>query len=283
MKECPICNKKAEDDIKICPHCGHDFDFKYKRNEDEFKAQFVVYEDPVNDISVGNLQNKYKSASPEEKREEGTKSVLGVLFIFNFCSMFFGLMYMINVGVLGDNGNNYGVLGKRFIICFGLANIFALLVFCIPLLLFKDKKSIEELVSFGYFYLSLFWFAQVFVVFNEYTIPRLLAYIIAFVLGLFVTTAITLFIKKQDIKKDYIGLFFKVLGCIWMGATIIFALAKIVSKFNVDLTISYDTHVVIQIWICALFAFLLGVTFVIFIKNVIDGIKENLEKKKSST
>lgn len=38
--KCSICDREVNDDVKICPNCGHNFDFKYKYNGAKFHEQF---------------------------------------------------------------------------------------------------------------------------------------------------------------------------------------------------------------------------------------------------
>jgi len=40
--KCTICDREVNDDVKICPNCGHSFDFVYKYNDDKrFRKRFV--------------------------------------------------------------------------------------------------------------------------------------------------------------------------------------------------------------------------------------------------
>ncbi len=44
MKQCPICDREVDDNVKICPKCGHNFDFKYVEDDLRFRANFCDYE-----------------------------------------------------------------------------------------------------------------------------------------------------------------------------------------------------------------------------------------------
>ena len=40
MKQCPICEKQTDENERYCSKCGHDFEFKYKRDDLHFRANF---------------------------------------------------------------------------------------------------------------------------------------------------------------------------------------------------------------------------------------------------
>jgi|GEM_PF-1748650 len=42
MQRCSICDKSVEDGIKVCPHCGHNMDFKYEMDKKEFAKRFKL-------------------------------------------------------------------------------------------------------------------------------------------------------------------------------------------------------------------------------------------------
>ncbi len=40
MKKCKICDALLEEDVLICPNCGHDTRFVYKKNKQEYDKMF---------------------------------------------------------------------------------------------------------------------------------------------------------------------------------------------------------------------------------------------------
>ncbi len=47
MKKCTICDEEVDDEVKVCPNCGHNFDFKYVKDDLRFRANFCDYEPAV--------------------------------------------------------------------------------------------------------------------------------------------------------------------------------------------------------------------------------------------
>ena len=45
MKKCNICGNETKEDERICPKCGHDFCFVYKKDNNEFKRRFYTKAD----------------------------------------------------------------------------------------------------------------------------------------------------------------------------------------------------------------------------------------------
>ena len=45
--KCSICDREVNDDVKTCPNCGHNFDFKYVEDGLRFRTNFCDYEPAV--------------------------------------------------------------------------------------------------------------------------------------------------------------------------------------------------------------------------------------------
>ncbi len=68
MKKCTICDEEVEDSVKVCPNCGHNFNFKY----DPRKA---YYEE---NYSYENSQDSVRAEMEEKKsgyRENGLSTI----------------------------------------------------------------------------------------------------------------------------------------------------------------------------------------------------------------
>ncbi len=82
--KCSICDREVNDDVKICPNCGHNFDFKYKYNGSKFHEQFD-YETMQEqyDKAIEERIEKYNNAKSEkeiENLEADNRIRIGVIF-----------------------------------------------------------------------------------------------------------------------------------------------------------------------------------------------------------
>lgn len=63
MKKCNICERNVEDDVRICPHCGHDFSYKHVKNQAAFEERFAAPDMPRDALgkTLISFADEYKS------------------------------------------------------------------------------------------------------------------------------------------------------------------------------------------------------------------------------
>ncbi len=273
--KCTICDREVNDDVKTCPNCGHNFDFKYKYNDEKFHEQFDY--ETLNEQYDKNKQQRINSFLEKKKKEyEGItdkkerkkldiKNAHKMVFVASLLSQLFTLFHLI-----AYYNDVYFDFSDSFILFFIIGN--GILLFVISIIGIFAKKGLKYyILDFEMFYLSFFYFINVYIIFHEYVSSTVWLYIVGFIIGIVVVLR---YLKKY--KEDngalvvmgtvYIFMFILSIGAI---ATILRVILKLFNNL-----FDFDMKTLFLIFISLVFAFAMGMYFTSFINNILEYKKK---------
>lgn len=194
MKKCTICDTEVEDNIEICPKCGHNFNYKYEYNNSKFHEQFD-YETMQEqyDKAIEERIEKYNNAKSEkeiENLEADNRIRIGVIF-----------GYALQIGTIFNLITYSTTSHDRWFLYYVLINGLFLLI--TTTVCFAISRKNKKLVVGDIMMLSMGIFVYNFIVgafyynttINEYTV---ISSLVSLVLGY-----ILLFIYTHKKKKTF--------------------------------------------------------------------------------
>lgn len=269
--KCSICDREVDDDVKICPKCGHSFDFVYKYNDDKFHEQFDY--ETLNEQYDKNKRQRINSFLEKKKKEyEGItdkrerkkfdiKNVHKMIFVASLLSQLFTLFHLI-----AYYNDVYFDFSDSFILSFIIGN--GILLFVVSIIGFFAKKGLKYyILDFEMFYLSFFYFINVYIIFHEYVSSAVWLYIAGFIIGIVVVLRYLKKYKEDNGDLVVMGMVYVFMFILSIGA-IATILRVILNLFNI--LFDFDMKTLFLITISLVFAFAMGMYFTSFINNILE-------------
>ena len=267
--KCSICDREVNDDVKTCPNCGHNFDFKYKYNDEKFHEQFDY--ETLNEQYDKNKQQRINIFLEKKKKEYGgitdkrerkkldIKNVHKMVFVASLLSQLFTLFHLI-----AYYNDVYFDFSDSFILSFIIGN--GILLFVVGIIGFFAKKGLKYFIlDFEMFYLSFFYFINVYIIFHEYVSSAVWLYIAGFIIGIVVVLRYLKKYKEDNGDLVVMGMVYVFMFILSIGA-IATILRVILNLFNI--LFDFDMKTLFLIFISLVFAFAMGMYFTSFINNI---------------
>ncbi len=184
-----------------------------------------------------------------------------MIFVASLLSQLFTLFHLI-----AYYNDVYFDFSDSFILSFIIGN--GILLFVVSIIGFFAKKGLKYyILDFEMFYLSFFYFINVYIIFHEYVSSTVWLYIAGFIIGIVVVLR---YLKKY--KEDNGGLVIMGMVYVFMFILSIGAIATILrvilNLFNI--LFDFDMKTLFLIFISLVFAFAMGMYFTSFINNILE-------------
>lgn len=87
MKKCSICDKMVEDDLKLCPYCNHDFE--WRTNPTPISKDYL----PAPMVHYYNQNEEYASLNNDDNKPHSKFAIIVIILLSIL--IFGGLIYLI--------------------------------------------------------------------------------------------------------------------------------------------------------------------------------------------
>ena len=184
-----------------------------------------------------------------------------MVFVTSLLSQLFTLFHLI-----AYYNDAYFDLSDSFILSFIIGN--GLLLFVVSIIGFFAKKGLKYyILDFEMFYLSFFYFINVYIIFHECVSSTVWLYIVGFIIGIVVVLRYLKKYKEDNGNLVVMGIVYIFMFILSIGA--ITAALRIILKLFNNL-FDFDMKTLFLIFISLVFAFAMGMYFTSFINNILE-------------